>query len=161
VQPDAAMDWRINTMQTLEKSTPMTIKAAEYFAQVFLGNVQFLINDIYWDDKDAKSDLTKMILSFASLSLRLWQKKAHINVHYINHFADVPFRWKSLCMDADPQALAILGSRTEGRPIALLMRPGIVSQPLAKSGDVKEEVTWLKALAWISSRVDGDGIMGQ
>ncbi|CAH0044716.1 unnamed protein product [Clonostachys solani] len=161
VQPDAAMDWRINTLQTLVKSTPMTTEAAERFARVFFENFRFLINEIYWDDKDAKSDLTKIILSFANLSLRLWQKRGYINVHYINHFANVPFRWKSLCMDADPQALATLGSQTEGRPIALLMRPGIVSQPLARSDDVKAEVTWLKALAWISSRVDGDETMGQ
>ncbi|CAG9983344.1 unnamed protein product [Clonostachys byssicola] len=161
VQPDAAIDWRINTLQTLEKSTPMTTKAAENSATVFLNNFQFLIDELYWDDKDAKGDLAKIILSFATLSLRLWKRRGNINVHYINSFANIPFRWKSPSMDADAQALATLGSQTEGRPIALLMRPGIISQPLARSGDVKVEVTWLKALAWISSRVDGDETMGQ
>ncbi|CAI6086886.1 unnamed protein product [Clonostachys chloroleuca] len=161
VQPDAAMDWRINTLQTLEKSTPMTTEAAGYFATVFLNNFQFLINEIYWDDKDAKSDLVKIIQSFANLSLRLWKKRGRIYVHYINRFANDSFPLKSPWMDADAQALATLGSQVEGRPIALLMRPSIISQPLARPGDVKAEVPWLKALAWISGRVDGDETMGQ
>ncbi|VUC31052.1 unnamed protein product [Clonostachys rosea] len=161
MQPEVAMDWRINTLQTLERSMPMTTEAAEYLATVFLENFQFLINDVYWDDKDAKTDLIKMVLSFASLSLRLWQKRGNINVHYINDFANVPFQWRSPLMDADPQALATLGAQTDGRPIALLMRPGIVSLPLRRSDDVQAEISWLRALAWISSRVDGDETMGQ
>lgn len=106
-------------------------------------------------------DLVSIISSFAKLALRLWRTRTNIHVQGMHSLAEKRFQLGSGHMDGDTAAVAAFGQRLNGRPIGVLMRPLIMSEPITTKQGEERMVVWSKALAWVSCReLGGDGMKG-
>ncbi|CAM1511903.1 Fc.00g094160.m01.CDS01 [Cosmosporella sp. VM-42] len=146
-QRDDAIGWRVKTVELLQQSIHLRedgfIDSARDFAQEF----SFLLQKL---DKEAEEDLMHLFSDFAGLALRLWKKNTTIHVPPMSHFAQDGFQLKPDIMEADGAAVSVLGGRLSGRPIGVMTRPLIVSEPVVRQGQPKEEVIWSKAGVWVS-----------
>ncbi|KAL7805232.1 hypothetical protein V8C44DRAFT_231633 [Trichoderma aethiopicum] len=147
-QPDAAISWRIQTVECLERSTPITECSVKREVDRFVEDYFFLLSaDKY--DTEASKDLVQIFVDFASLALKLWKTRADVRWYNVKDFQDRPFQLGSPWVEVEPTSVSTMGQRLNGRPIALIIRPMILSRTLSKDGDW-EQVVWLKALAWVS-----------
>ncbi|EHK16863.1 uncharacterized protein TRIVIDRAFT_232360 [Trichoderma virens Gv29-8] len=147
-QPNAAIDWRIQTVECLEKAVPITEEYIQREVQDFVQEYEFLLSaDKY--DNEANKDLVQIFTDFAILALKLWKTRANIEWCDINSFQNAYFELGHPWVEVEQSLALTMGQRLNGRPIGLIVRPMIASKSLSKSGEV-EEVIWHKALVWVS-----------
>ncbi|KAL7790953.1 hypothetical protein V8C37DRAFT_410563 [Trichoderma ceciliae] len=145
---DAAIDWRIKTVECLEKSVPITEQYIQREVHAFVQEYGFLLHiDRY--DNEAKKDLVQIFASFAILALKLWKTRTSVEWCDLTSFREAFFTLGHPWVEVEQSLVSTIGQRLNGRPIGLLIRPLIVSKSLSKNGTM-EQVIWLKALAWVS-----------
>lgn len=150
--PDAAISWRIQTVECLEKSAPITEGSVKREVDRFVEDYFFLLSaDRY--DTEASKDLVQIFVDFASLALKLWKTRADVRWYNVKDFQDRPFQLGSPWVEVESTSVSTMGQRLNGRPIALIIRPMILSRTLSTDGHW-QDVVWLKALAWVSGRDD-------
>jgi hypothetical protein len=149
-----SIEWRIKTMATLESIYPLSkdtvICAVLEFARDF--------GCLFDADEDASEDLVGIFFNFANLALKIWKRRTTIEVEFLPHLAKDGFRGNADLMEAEAGAASLLSPASlEGRPIALLCRPRIISKPVVKHPtQPRTEITWLKAVAWVSTKENDD-----
>ncbi|KAL7950665.1 hypothetical protein V8C42DRAFT_359551 [Trichoderma barbatum] len=147
-RPDAAIDWRVQTVKCLEDSAPITEEYVQKQVNAFVQEYAFLLSiDEY--EYEANKDPVQIFTSFAILALKLWKTRAHIEWCDLTNFKNAFFELGHPWVEVDPSLVLQMGQRLNGRPVGLIIRPFIVSKSLSKNGKL-EEVVWLKALVWVS-----------
>lgn len=142
------MDWRIQTVECLEKMSPVKPELFKDRAQLFETEFGFLLEKL---DHEAREDLISLFTQFAHLALNLWKIRTTFSVLGMADLAHVQFRLGSDQVDAEPTAVSALGQQLNGRPIAVVIRPLFISRPVMPKGKPQEQVVWSKALAWVSA----------
>ncbi|KAL6696355.1 hypothetical protein J3F84DRAFT_373780 [Trichoderma pleuroticola] len=151
MQPIAAIDWRVQTVECLERSVPIMNEHLQREAQIFAKEHRFLLSETY--DQEAHQDLVQIFASFASLALKLWKTRTNIKWYSMNGFGELYFQPGHPSIEVEQSLMSRMGRQLNGRPIGLFIHPMIGSQSLSKNDKV-EEVVWLKALAWVSDKYE-------
>ncbi|KAF3075269.1 hypothetical protein CFAM422_002401 [Trichoderma lentiforme] len=149
-QPNAAIDWRIQTVECLERATPVMNDYLQREVQLFTKEYEFLISDERYD-QEAYQDLVQIFASFASLALKLWKTRTNIKWYSVNGFEEPYFQPGDSVIEVEQSLVSRMGRQLNGRPIGFFIHPMIGSQTQSKDGKM-EEVVWLKALAWVSDK---------
>ncbi|KAL6868612.1 hypothetical protein J3F83DRAFT_737734 [Trichoderma novae-zelandiae] len=147
-QPDAAISWRIQTVECLENAVPITEGYVQREVDRFMEEYSFLLS-VDRSDSEARKDLVQIFVDFATLAIKLWKTRAGVMWYSTMSFREVPFELGSPWVEVESSLVSTMGQRLNGRPIGLIIRPTISSKSLSKDGQW-EEVIWLKALAWVS-----------
>ncbi|KAH0528136.1 hypothetical protein TsFJ059_003034 [Trichoderma semiorbis] len=148
-QPNAAIDWRIQTVECLEKSVPIVNESLQRDVQIFVKEYGFLLSEKF--DEEGNQDLVQIFANFAKLALKLWKTRTNIKWYDLNSFTEPHFQPGNPWIEVEHSLMSRMGRQLNGRPIGLFIHPVITSQSPSKS-DKMEEVVWLKALAWISDK---------
>ncbi|TFB06034.1 hypothetical protein CCMA1212_001855 [Trichoderma ghanense] len=156
-QPDEAINWRIQTVECLEKSIFMTEEILKREADRFVKDYFFLLS-LEKYDPEASKDLVQIFADFATLALKLWKSRTHVGWCNTVGFGETAFELGNPWVEVESSLASRMGQRLNGRPIGLIIRPMIVSRTLAKDGKW-QEVIWLKALAWVSGEDDPEDLM--
>ncbi|KAK1240848.1 hypothetical protein MKX07_006281 [Trichoderma sp. CBMAI-0711] len=147
-QPDAAISWRIQTVECLEISAPVTEGYVKREVDIFVEEYSFLISAEKFDI-EASKDLVRIFVDFATLALKLWKTRADVRWYNARGFQDRPFQLGNPWVEVESSSVSTMGQRLNGRPIGLIVRPMILAKSLSTNGQWKD-VVWLKALAWVS-----------
>ncbi|KAL7798825.1 hypothetical protein V8C43DRAFT_328723 [Trichoderma afarasin] len=147
VDKSFGVDWRIQTVESLEKATPFNLHFVENKAENFVQDFHFLLKKV---DDQALKDLSQLFLDFGNLALKFWKTRTIIKTHGMSRFAEQRFDTESPFIEADIVGSADARRRRQGRYVGVVVRPLIVSEPLGQDGGASEEVVWLKAAGWVS-----------
>ncbi|KAL6800811.1 hypothetical protein GGI42DRAFT_326970 [Trichoderma sp. SZMC 28013] len=147
VDKNFGIDWRIQTVQSLEKATPLNFHLAENKAKAFVQDFHFLLKQV---DDQALKDLSQLFLDFGNMALKLWKTRTVIKTHGMSRFAEQRFDAESPFIEADGVGSPAARRRLQGRYVGVVVRPLIVSEPLGQDGEASGEVVWLKAAGWVS-----------
>ncbi|KAL7947534.1 hypothetical protein V8C42DRAFT_288560 [Trichoderma barbatum] len=152
VDKNACVDWRIRTVESLEKAMPLGPRLVENKAKAFIQNYPFLLKDEV--DDQALKDLIQLFVDFGSMTLNLWKTRTIIKVYGLPNFAKYKFSVDSIFIEADGVTSLASRRRLQGRPIGVVIRPLITSEPLGQDGEASKEIVWLKAVGWVSTFED-------
>ncbi|KAK2594475.1 hypothetical protein QQS21_007822 [Conoideocrella luteorostrata] len=148
--PKALMiDWRIQTVKCLETIVPFHPALAMSKAVSFVAKYGFLLQEL---DQAAHEELVGLFTDFARLALKLWQIRTSIYVAGMPQLANVEFQLGSHKMEGQHDIVSEMGQQLNGRPIGIVMRPLIYSEPVEQEGKPAEQVIWSKALVWVSGK---------
>ncbi|KAH0524354.1 hypothetical protein TsFJ059_006879 [Trichoderma semiorbis] len=151
VDKSFGVDWRIQTVESLEKATPFNLHLVENKAKNFVQDFHFLLKEV---DDQALKDLSQLFLDFGNLALKFWKMRTIIKIHGLSRFAEQRFDAESPFIEADIVGSPDARRRRQGRYVGVVVRPLIVSEPLGQDGGASEEVVWLKAAGWVSDFED-------
>ncbi|KAL6787549.1 hypothetical protein J3E68DRAFT_445404 [Trichoderma sp. SZMC 28012] len=151
VDKSFGVDWRIQTVQTLEKATPFSLHLVENTAKTFVEDFHFLLKEV---DDQALKDLSQLFFDFGNLALKFWKTRTIIKTHGMSRFAEQRFDTESPFIEADIVGSADARRRRQGRYVGVVVRPLIVSEPLGQDGGASREIVWLKAAGWVSDFED-------
>ncbi|KAL7909394.1 hypothetical protein GGI35DRAFT_449761 [Trichoderma velutinum] len=154
-QPNTAIDWRIQTVECLKRSVPIVNEYLQTEVQKFVKEYGFLLSETF--DQEAHQDLVQIFANFANLALKLWKTRTNIKWYDLNDFEKLSFQPGDPSIEVEQSLMSRMGRQLNGRPIGLLIHPMITSQPPSKS-DKREDVVWLKALAWVSDKDEPIGL---
>ncbi|OPB41336.1 hypothetical protein A0O28_0080540 [Trichoderma guizhouense] len=147
VDKSFGVDWRIQTVQSLEKATPFNLHLVQNKAKTFTQEFHFLLKEV---DDQALKDLSQLFFDFGNLALKFWKMRTVIKTHGLVRFAEQRFDAESPFIEADVVGSPDARRRRQGRYVGVVVRPLIVSEPLGQDGDASEEIVWLKAAGWVS-----------
>lgn len=143
------IDWRIQTVECLEKIVPFNPALSSSKAHSFEAEFGFLLREM---DQEARKDLADLFTGFAHLALRLWKIRSNISVLGMPQLADESYQLGSNRVQGEPAVVSALGHRLNGRPIGVVIRPLIISEPVMPEGKPQQQVIWSKALVWVSGQ---------
>ncbi|EGX96744.1 hypothetical protein CCM_01402 [Cordyceps militaris CM01] len=146
-----ATNWRVNTVRSLERTFPLDPEQIEVHVNLFLNTFGFLIET---PDSSAREDLASLFAHFSQIALKLWQTPTSIRVVGMEHMDDCPFVKGNLYWECEPAVASALGEQVSGRPIGVVIRPCILSDPIPEPGEQSTPVVWSKALAKMTSWTD-------
>ncbi|OAQ95921.1 hypothetical protein LLEC1_04562 [Akanthomyces lecanii] len=150
---EAATHWRVNTLKSLGNASSLDSKVAAASARKFVQKFGFLLKDM---DNDAVDDLAKLFVQFSDIALKLWATKTNIRLLYGAELWRYTFELDDPFVECDPGIASFLGKQLNGRPIGVIMRPCILSEPIPKAGQELVPVVWSKAMVWVSGE-EGPG----
>lgn len=136
-------------MECLEKIAPFNPALALKKARAFEDNFWFLLGEI---DQQSHEDLAQLFTDFARLSLRLSKIRTTISVLGMPRLADEEFQLESGLVQGEPTVVSALGERLNGRPIGVVIRPLIISEPVVPEDKPQQQVIWSKAIVWVSGK---------
>ena len=136
-------------MECLEKIAPFNPALAIEQAQAFEDKFRFLLGEI---DQQAREDLAQLFTDFARLSLRLSKIRTTISVRGMPRLAGEEFQLESDLVQGEPAVVSVAGERLNGRPIGVVIRPLIISEPVVPEDKPQEQVIWSKAVVWVSGK---------
>ncbi|KAK0759511.1 hypothetical protein N5P37_007699 [Trichoderma harzianum] len=151
VDKNFGVDWRIQTVQSLEKATPFNLHLVQNKAKGFIQDFHFLLKEV---DDQALKDLSQLFLDFGNLALKFWKIRTVVKTHGLSRFAEQRFDAESPFIEADVVGSPAARRCRQGRYVGVVVRPLIVSEPLGQDGGASEEVVWLKAAGWVSDFED-------
>ncbi|KKP01748.1 hypothetical protein THAR02_06164 [Trichoderma harzianum] len=151
VDKSFGVDWRIQTVQSLERATPFNLHLVQNKAKNFVQEFHFLLKQL---DDQALKDLSQLFLDFGNLALKFWKTRTIIKTHGMSRFSEQKFEVESPFIEADIVGSPAARQRRQGRYVGVLVRPLIVSEPLGQDDEASEEVVWLKAAGWVSDFED-------
>ncbi|KAL7906458.1 hypothetical protein GGI35DRAFT_109644 [Trichoderma velutinum] len=156
VDKSFGVDWRIQTVESLERATPFGLHLVENKAKRFVQDFHFLLKDV---DDHALKDLAQLFHDFGSIALKLWKLRTVIKAHGLSRFAEQRFDAGSSFIEADFVGSPAARRRLQGRYVGVVVRPLIISEPLGQDGEASKEVVWLKAAGWVSDFDSVDDVM--
>ncbi|KAF4333496.1 hypothetical protein FBEOM_12678 [Fusarium beomiforme] len=151
VGAEATVTWRIQTCQYLEQAFPPHKQALQSCAETFAKTYELLIEPL---DGESFTQLTKLFEDTCSLALRLWKLRTNIKIQDLRD--DTLHRFQSMFgdMEAHPTVRLLKGDkRFDGRPICVVVRPRIVSEPVEAEGRGRG-IVWSPAQVWVSNWED-------
>ena len=146
------MGWRIQTCDFLERTThPSKVRdfctaQAKSFAQTY----EKLMIPLNETDTE---ELIGLFVSFGNLALKLWKRKANIKVESLGDHALNDFEVMYGKTEAHSSVGLLAGDHSlDGRPICVVVRPRIVSQPITERGGTAKGIVWSAASVWVSKK---------
>ena len=103
-------------------------------------------------DQAAREDLPNLFTDFAHLALRLWKIQTSISIVGMPELAHLEFQPGSAELQGEPAVVSALGQELNGRPIGVVIRPLIISEPVVPEGKPQQQVVWSKALVSVSAQ---------
>ncbi|KAJ6785291.1 hypothetical protein PWT90_01091 [Aphanocladium album] len=128
---EASVDWRVQTLKALGKAGKLERARAIQLAHKFAHDFGFLLKAI---DKTAFDDLVELFMRFSDIALEIWATKTSItflngiNIWSLEYRADDPYR------ECDANVPSGSRKQLNGRPIGVVMRPCILSNPVSSAG---------------------------
>ncbi|KAF5582206.1 hypothetical protein FPCIR_9638 [Fusarium pseudocircinatum] len=148
---EATVTWRIQTCQYLEQAFPPHNQALQTYAEGFARTYEPLIEPL---DRESLTQLTKLFETTCSLALRLWKLRTNIRIEALGDATLHRFQSMFGDMEAHPTVGLLKGDkRFDGRPICVVVRPRIVSEPV-ESGNRGRGIVWSPAQVWVSNWED-------
>ncbi|EMT74227.1 hypothetical protein FOC4_g10002708 [Fusarium odoratissimum] len=148
---EATVTWRIQTCQYLEQAFPPHKQALQTCAENFAKAYQPLIEPL---DRESLTQLTKLFETTCSLALRLWKLRTNIRIEALGDATLHRFQSMFGDMEAHPTVGLLKGDkRFDGRPICVVVRPRIVSEPV-ESENRGRGIVWSPAQVWVSNWED-------
>ncbi|KAI7762554.1 hypothetical protein LZL87_008900 [Fusarium oxysporum] len=148
---EATVTWRIQTCQYLEQAFPPQKQALQTCAEGFAKTFQPLIEPL---DRESLTHLTKLFETTCSLALRLWKLRTNIRIEALGDATLHRFQSMFGDMEAHPAVGLLKGDkRFDGRPICVVVRPRIVSEPV-ESENRGRGIVWSPAQVWVSNWED-------
>ncbi|ENH73323.1 hypothetical protein FOC1_g10008808 [Fusarium oxysporum f. sp. cubense race 1] len=148
---EATVTWRIQTCQYLEQAFPPQKQALQTCAENFAKAYQPLIEPL---DRESLTQLTKLFETTCSLALRLWKLRTNIRIEALGDATLHRFQSMFGDMEAHPTVGLLKGDkRFDGRPICVVVRPRIVSEPV-ESENRGRGIVWSPAQVWVSNWED-------
>ncbi|KAI8652522.1 hypothetical protein NCS57_01316400 [Fusarium keratoplasticum] len=149
LNPEVMTTWRVRTVEFLEAAFPPSRQFFEERAEDFVRQYACLLQQV---NQDALSELTELMEQFGKLAIQLWKRHVLISVEGLEHQGLKHFRSANADMQAEDSVLrGVRGSRLDGRPVQIMVRPRIVSEPVHPDGQLADKVVWSKAVVWVSS----------
>ncbi|KAL6849649.1 hypothetical protein ACO1O0_009192 [Amphichorda felina] len=139
-------------MNLSDGSSPLVLLQAVLSAvlcETFLTNPFFLAEETADGLKEFETALS---IDFARLSLRLSKIRTTISVLGMPRLADEEFQLESSLVQGEPTVVSALGERLNGRPIGVVIRPLIISEPVVPEDKPQQQVIWSKAIVWVSGK---------
>ncbi|KAF5669336.1 hypothetical protein FCIRC_9279 [Fusarium circinatum] len=147
----ATVTWRIQTCQYLEQAFPPHKQALQACAEGFAKTCEPLIEPL---DRESLTQLTKLFETTCSLALRLWKLRTNIRIEALGDATLHRFQSMFGDMEAHPTVGLLKGDkRFDGRPICVVVRPRIVSEPV-ESESRGRGIVWSPAQVWVSNWED-------
>ncbi|KAF3072797.1 hypothetical protein CFAM422_004919 [Trichoderma lentiforme] len=112
VDKNFGVDWRVQTVQSLEKVTPFNLHLVQNKAKTFTQDFHFLLKEI---DDQALKDLSQLFLDFGNLALKFWKLHTVIKTHGLSRFAEQRFDAESPFIEADVVGSPDTRRRRQGR----------------------------------------------
>ncbi|KAF4960364.1 hypothetical protein FGADI_1011 [Fusarium gaditjirri] len=148
---EATVTWRIQTCQYLEQAFPPRRQALQACAEGFAKTYEPLIEPL---DRESLTQLTKLFETTCSLALRLWRLRTNIRIETLGDATLHRFQSMFGDMEAHPAVGLLKGDkRFDGRPICVVVRPRIVSEPV-ESESRGRGIVWSPAQVWVSNWED-------
>lgn len=149
IRPDHFATWRVHTCEFIEAAFLPASPSFEHHARDFADSFSSLIRPL---DENALAELAGIYETFGKMALQMWKRKTHIHVEGLEHPDLRDFRVGGMGMEAD-SIVGLEDGNTEldGRPIGVMVRPRIVSQPVLEGGRLGGRVVWCNAVVWVSS----------
>ncbi|KAF5587615.1 hypothetical protein FPANT_6843 [Fusarium pseudoanthophilum] len=148
---EATVTWRIQTCQYLEQAFPPHNRALQTYAEGFARTYEPLIEPL---DRESLTQLTKLFETTCSLALRLWKLRTNIRIETLGDATLHRFQSMFGDMEAHPTVGLLKGDkRFDGRPICVVVRPRIVSEPV-ESENRARGIVWSPAQVWVSNWED-------
>lgn len=147
----AAANWRVNTVRNLEATFPMEPAQIKRLVERFLRTFGFLAQQL---DDAASEDLVDIFTRFSKIALKLWQTPTKVRVLNNKDIFAWAFETNFPYVECEPAIASALGETLNGRPVGVVMRPCILSDPIPEPGKQATPVVWSKALAWVSGEKD-------
>ncbi|KAF5649372.1 hypothetical protein F52700_645 [Fusarium sp. NRRL 52700] len=148
---EATVTWRIQTCQYLEQAFPPHNQALQTYAEGFARTYEPLIKPL---DRESLAQLTKLFNTTCSLALRLWKLRTNIRTEALGDATLHRFQNMHGDMEAHPTVGLLKGEkRFDGRPICVVVRPRIVSEPVG-SENRGRGIVWSTAQVWVSNWED-------
>ncbi|KAF4487752.1 hypothetical protein FAGAP_11399 [Fusarium agapanthi] len=148
---EATVTWRIQTCQYLEQAFPPHEQGLQACAEGFAKTYEPLIEPL---DRESLTQLTKLFETTCSLALRLWKLRTNIRILALGDATLHRFQSMFGDMEAHPTVGLLKGDkRFDGRPICVVVRPRIVSQPV-ESESCERGIVWATAQVWVSNWED-------
>ncbi|KAF5710907.1 hypothetical protein FMUND_9258 [Fusarium mundagurra] len=148
---EATVTWKIQTCQYLEQAFPPHSQALQTYAEGFARTYEPLIEPL---DRESLTQLTRLFETTCSLALRLWKLKTNIRVEALGDATLHRFQSMFGDMEAHPTVGLLKGDkRFDGRPICVVVRPRIVSEPV-ESENRGRGIVWSPAQVWVSNWED-------
>ncbi|KAF5552877.1 hypothetical protein FMEXI_2657 [Fusarium mexicanum] len=148
---EATVTWRIQTCQYLEQAFPPHKQGLQACAEGFAKTFKPLIEPL---DRESLMQLTKLFETTCSLALRLWKLRTNIRTEALGDATLHRFQSMFGDMEAHPTVGLLKGDkRFDGRPICVVVRPRIVSEPV-ESKSRGRGIVWSPAQVWVSNWED-------
>ncbi|KAG9495762.1 hypothetical protein J7337_012320 [Fusarium musae] len=148
---EATVTWRIQTCQYLEHAFPPHKQGLQACAEGFAKTYEPLIEPL---DRESLTQLTKLFETTCSLALRLWKLRTNIRIEALGDATLHQFQSMFGDMEAHPTVGLLKGDkRFDGRPICVVVRPRIVSEPV-ESENRGRGIVWSPAQVWVSNWED-------
>ncbi|KLO90626.1 uncharacterized protein LW93_11047 [Fusarium fujikuroi] len=148
---EATVTWRIQTCQYLEQALPPHNQAMQAYAEGFARTYEPLIEPL---DRESLTQLTNLFATTCSLALRLWKLRTNIRVEALGDATLHRFQSMFGDMEAHPTVGLLKGDkRFDNRPICVVVRPRIVSEPV-ESEKRGRGIVWSLAQVWVSNWED-------
>ncbi|KAF5981276.1 hypothetical protein FBULB1_4842 [Fusarium bulbicola] len=148
---EATVTWRIQTCQYLEQAFPPHKQGLQACAEGFAKTFEPLIEPL---DRESLTQLTKLFETTCSLALRLWKLRTNIRTEALGDATLHRFQSMFGDMEAHPTVGLLKGDkRFDGRPICVVVRPRIVSEPV-ESESRGRGIVWSPAQVWVSNWED-------
>ncbi|KAG5745423.1 hypothetical protein H9Q69_012348 [Fusarium xylarioides] len=148
---EATVTWRIQTCQYIEQAFPPHKEGLQACAEGFVRTYEPLIEPL---DRESLTQLTKLFETTCSLALRLWKLRTNIRIEALGDATLHRFQSMFGDMEAHPTVGLLKGDkRFDGRPICVVVRPRIVSEPV-ESENRGRGIVWSPAQVWVSNWED-------
>ncbi|KAJ4213219.1 hypothetical protein NW759_011063 [Fusarium solani] len=145
----AITTWRVQTVEFLEVTFPPSKHYFRERAEDFTRKYACLLQQVH---EDALLELSELMEQFCKLALQLWKRHVLISVEGLEQQDLKHFRSAQPDMEAEDSVLhGARGARLDGRPVQVMVRPRIVSEPVHQDGQLADRVVWSKAVVWVSS----------
>ncbi|KAM5349522.1 hypothetical protein ACJ41O_006027 [Fusarium nematophilum] len=150
---DFLVSWRIHTSEFLEAAFPPSPQFFRDPAKDFATTYASLIKPL---DDIGHAELASLFERFGTLALQLWRRKSSIRVQGLEDGSLRLFNSRAGDVEAHGTVHLEAGStRLDGRPVHVLVRPRIVSEPVIEGGHQAETIVWSSAVVWVSNSGEG------
>ena len=152
---EQALVWREQTVRLLSKETGLAQRLRESFYQEiciwYLKDwAVFLVDELGNDEKER---LLGIIRDFGNLAAELWSLKREIRLKGLKYFGCTDFRVQSPEMTAARILHVEEGNKDlDGRRIALVIQPMIVSYLRTGNDRKAKGIIWSKGVVWVSDK---------
>ncbi|KAJ3456440.1 hypothetical protein MRS44_016463 [Fusarium solani] len=134
----AITTWRVQTVEFLEVTFPPSKHYFRERAEDFTRKYACLLQQVH---EDALLELSELMEQFCKLALQLWKRHVLISVEGLEQQDLKHFRSAQPDMEAEDSVLhGARGAHLDGRPVQVMVRPRIVSEPVHQDGQLADRV---------------------
>jgi hypothetical protein len=131
------------------KARDLCVEQAKNFAETYEALIMPL-------DSISEDELIDLFEALRTLALKMWKRKTNIKVESLGDPTLDDFKVMYGDMEAHSSVGLLAGDHSlDGRPICVVVRPRILSQPIVDRGGRAKGIVWSTASVWVSKAEPG------